>query len=137
MAPTVLAGRVQGTVVQMDEKTFLISPKGAAPLSVSRDSVTRVELHTGRRRNTLAGMGIGAGLGALVMGISPPVNEGHAKGFSGETALIGALVGGIEGAVVGAIVKTDRWTTVPVSQVQITLAPTRGHGASLSMSIRF
>ena len=136
-APTVVGDRIQGIVLQTDERYLVVRGSDAAPLRVPRDAITRLEIITGRHGNAMKGMWIGAGLGALAWGINPCVNEGCTEGFSVEFAVYGALLGGMTGAGIGALIKSDRWSEVPLDRVWVGVAPVRGHGAALSVSVGF
>jgi hypothetical protein len=82
---------------------------------------------------------IGAGIGAVVV---PPslydscLSDCGSK-WSAEYILAGIGVGAAWGAGIGALVKKDRWSSVPVTQVQLGLWPTRGGGIGASVSLAF
>ncbi len=137
LAPTVASERIQGTVVGMDSTALTIARESGARLAVPRDAVTRLEVFDGRRRQTLAGVLLGAALGAVVVGSNPCVNEGCAHGFSGEFAAIGAVGGSLWGGIVGALVKRDHWSAVALDDVRVTLGPTEGRGVRVSVSVGF
>lgn len=136
-APSLASGRISGIVREADAESLVVDVRGAAPVSVPLGSITRLEVSTGRHRQTLLGLAVGAGIGALVVGNHPCVNEGCSRGFSGEFALIGGLAGAVPGAVIGALVKKDRWTAVALDHVQVTCVPALGRGRGLMVSIGF
>ena len=136
-APTVATGRIQGVVLEADQEFLIVGGRRPDPLRVSRRAVTRVEVVTGRRGHAWMGMWIGAGIGALLAGSNPCVNEGCAEGFSPEFAVYGALLGGMSGAGIGALIKSDRWTEIPVDRLHVGLGPVRGRGVGLRVSVGF
>jgi hypothetical protein len=137
LAPTVAEGRVEGVVLQADQEFLTVSGKRPDPLRVSRQAITHLEINTGRRGHALKGMWIGGLTGAVWAGSHPCVNEGCAEGFSVEFAVYGGLLGGLSGAGIGALIKTDRWTEVPPDRVHVGLAPVRGRGVALCVSVAY
>ena len=55
----------------------------------------------------------------------------------GEAALLRPRRRGSLGVGIGALIKTDRWSSVPLERVQFGLAPTRGKGLGLALSMTF
>jgi hypothetical protein len=43
----------------------------------------------------------------------------------------------LEGGGIGALIKSDRWSSVGVEKVHVSVAPTPGHGLGLALSMRF
>ena len=112
-----------GDLVGVDERfVHLLRVPGQPPVRVRRESVARVEVSVGRKRSvgrrTLAGLGIGFGVGGAWMagavarssgGFSHPENQSY--------LLLGAAFGGAVGATVGAVaglVGEERWREVPL-----------------------
>jgi hypothetical protein len=138
LAPAVVTGRIEGMVIQLDGKSLLVGGEDRTPVSVSREAITQLEVSTGRHRQTLKGMCIGAGIGALLgfaTGCVPMV--GCDERNRGGAALIYALPGALYGAGIGALIKRDRWSAVPLDRLRVTLVPTRGRGLGLSLSMSF
>jgi hypothetical protein len=135
LAPTVARGRIQGKVIQTDKVSLVIGGEGRTRVSLPRDSITQLDVLIGRHRQTLPGLWIGAGIGAVLWGTHPCVNEGCASGFSGEFALYGAVSGGFWGAVVGSLVKRDHWRAVPLNRLNMMLMPMDRGGVGVSVSI--
>ena len=126
-------------------------PGHPAPVAVARAAMARLEVSQDRSRRTIAGLTIGAGLGAMggfVIAVvaasesrpcgSPAlgsvcITDWYGRAFRG--GLIGAAVGGALGAALGFAVRTERWATVPLNRGHyIALAP---HGAGLALSVQF
>lgn len=147
LAPTAIQGRVQGTLMAMDEKSLVLSAEDQRPLSVPRPAITQLEVSRGKRRRALKGMILGAGIGGALGGaadllIGEPGNLCFAGcSSSGDSragvAGLSVLAGAFYGAGIGALVKSDRRSAVPLEQVRVSLAPTRGRGVRLSLSLAF
>ena len=67
LAPAAVNGRIEGMILEMDEKSLLLMSEEQR-LRVPRESITQLEVSTGKRRRALKGLIVGAGLGALVYG---------------------------------------------------------------------
>ena len=102
----------------------------------------------GRRRNTRKGLIVGAAFGAAVVAaialipkdsFCPPGEPSTESCLSDRTAFLALSIPSyaLAGAGIGALIKSDRWSPVPLENVRISLAPTRGHGLGLSLSLRF
>ena len=109
-------------------------------------SVTRFEVHSGRKsrvgRGALIGAAIGVGSGAVLgaivesescglFGGEPCPVEGAAKG-----AIILGGLGALVGTVVGALTKTDRWEAVPLGRIRVTFTPVRNGRLAILASVR-
>ena len=140
-APTVVPGRIEGTVIQLDGKSLLVGANGRTSVSVPRQAITQLEVSTGRHGHALLGMGIGAAIGAGAgaalgsTGCVPAVGCGQS--YSGGAAAVGAVAGAAWGAGIGALIKTDRWSGVPLERAQISLGPIRGGGFRVSLAMGF
>ena len=55
-----------------------------------------------------------------------------AKGF-----LLGAGLGALPGAGIGALIKTRDWVEAPLARVQVSVAPVRGNGVPIGLTLRF
>jgi hypothetical protein len=138
-APSVAKGRVEGTVVEIDEKSLLIGvSEDRAPLRVPRQAITQLDVNAGKHRRVLKGMIIGAGLGAASFAVLLASTDlGPSTSDYAEAAGLGALGGGILGAGIGALIQTDRWSPVPAERVRLSLGPARGRGMAVSLSVGF
>lgn len=134
-APSVIRGTILGTVMSVDRESLLVSTDDQRPFRVSRQAISRLEVSTGKSRQALKGMLVGAGIGAVVLGALGGV--GTAGSSHGEAAVLGVGVGAAYGVGFGALLKRDRWSSVPLESVRIGLAPTRGKGLGLALSMSF
>jgi hypothetical protein len=87
--------KVEGELVALDNEAITVRWK-AAPHVVRKADVRRVRIANIRRRNTLAGMGVGATAGAVWGGAS-------CSGYRGACAAGGAIIGLGVGAIVGGV----------------------------------
>ncbi len=143
--------RVVGYLTAIEGDQLTLDTSLVFPLA----SVTRLEVHRGQKTSasTVAlYTAIGAGSGAVVtaglvltgcllarlveLGCGGPdeeLVEGVTPlGFIG----IGAGVGALVGALIGATRKTDRWETVPLDRIRVSLTP-RGGGLEVSAEFVF
>jgi hypothetical protein len=139
VAPSLLKGRIEGLVMEMDEKSLLVSSDDRLPVKVFREAITCLEVSTGRHRKTLKGMVIGGSIGAL-LGISfKSDNCDNAVSICSESLggamAFGAVGGAGWGAIIGSLIKHDTWNEVPIDRVRVSLIPTRGRGVALSLSV--
>jgi len=142
LAPTVVQGRIEGMVLEVDEQSVVVSNDDRAPLKVARRAITQLEVSRGRHRQALKGMLIGAAIGAAVLAVSPGCYAGCSFNSSSgsdraQGSALGLLGGALWGVGIGALVKADRWSVVPLEQVRVSVGPTRGRGIALSLSVRF
>jgi len=112
---------------------------------ISRSSITRIEVSTGRKSKLWTGMAIGSVVGAVGLFAAVVI----APGENGETcnvdgvdvcpiaALFGAGAGALLGAGIGALIRHDVWSTIPPTAMRI--APIlRSDGAvGVALGFRF
>ena len=141
-APDLDIYKYDGTVAALRGDTLTVGP-----VQVPLASVTRLDVHQGRKGN----VGKGAMIGTLVgvpTGLALGVFYQQACSNSsdiGETCValvpIGAvaigLAGALVGGTVGALIKTDRWEEVPLERFRVTLAPQRNGRFALGLSVAF
>ena len=135
LAPDVVAERIQGTVVETNQESLVVSTEGQPRLAVPWRAITRLEVSTRQHSHTRKGLLIGAAAGAVLSVVLPKcVNEGCTSdaSFDPTFAVLYGLGGGMWGALIGAMVKTDEWNSVPV---RVAVAPTPGRGVRVVMSI--
>lgn len=113
---------LQGLLAGADTGTIALVPEEAPPLGANRlrlpsDTVTRLEVLTGKKRQWLLGLLIGAGVG-VAMGFDESVDPVECQvdeytfcNRGTAVAAMGATMAGF-GALVGSLIKTDVWTPV-------------------------
>src|SRR6185436_12700435 len=112
-------------------------------ITVPRDAVTDLEVSFGKRRRALKGMLIGAGIGAFLFPYGDCYDQSTGTTMSGchpwtaQNVLKGAGLGALWGAGIGALVKSDRWSSVPLGRVRVSVLPARGGGIGASVSVGF
>lgn len=131
-----------GNVVWQDGTSLTLKAKGfEQPVSVTRNTITRIDVSRGRRsrgKSVLYGVAIGVG-SALVLGVA--AGDDPPNSFLAFTAMQKALVFNIltvpVGALVGAIVGPgpERWTTTTASSkgTHLSVPPS----PSLRLTLRF
>ena len=131
-------GRYDGTVHAIPGDFLTVDT-----LTVPRASITRLEVHRGRKGHALLGAGIGAvALGAVgvAAGIEFCESFGSCSTRDEAAALgggAGVLVGGLMGLGIGALIKSDRWEEVPLDQLRVNFAPQRGGRFAFGLSVAF
>lgn len=147
---------MKGHLAGADSASIALIPEGAPPLAGSelrlpRETISRLEIATGKKRHWLAGLAIGAAAG-LAMGFAMDVDSARCEFDDnyfcsrGEAlAWMGGTLAAV-GAGVGALVKSDVWIPVAldalgppparVGRVEPALRATPA-GLSLGVSVRF
>jgi hypothetical protein len=137
--PEVQARRVTGTLVEASERVIVLAFASGERRAIPVEAVTRLERSRGRRGHPVAGAVVGGLLGggfvALMSGLACDVED--CEGSPAGAVLLGVGLGALPGAGVGALIKTERWDAVPADRVRLTLAPVRGSGAALRLSLQF
>jgi hypothetical protein len=130
-APTLASNRIEGTVVELDEKVLVVRRHHLDLLPVPREGIARLDVCTGQRRFKLRGALVGAGIGLVAMGLLC----GGDSGGCGQAFPV-VTFSALAGTGIGALVKGDRWQTVPRARVRVALAPAP-QGAGLAVSVGF
>ncbi len=141
-APELDLDKYDGTVVAVRGDTLTVGT-----VQVPLASVTRLDVHQGRKGNGGKGAIIGTLVG-LPTGLALGVFYQQACSNSsdiGQTCLglvpIGAVAVGLAGALVGgtvgALMKTDRWSEVPLERLRVSLAPQGDGRFAFGLSVRF
>ena len=125
----------------MDNDTLVVDRWRVALLSV-----TRLDVHRGRKSRVGRGVLIGSAIGAAG-GIATAAAACQTGGISacrftpagvyGGAAAVGAAGGALIGVIIGALTKTDRWEEVPLDQIRVSFVPQRDGRFGLGFSVRF
>jgi hypothetical protein len=137
LAPTVIDRRVEGMVLEVDARSVVIATSHGAPVKVPRAAITRLELVTGRRRQTVKGMIIGAGIGLALGALTGSTYNART---ADEWALVlgyGGAGGALWGAGIGALFQGDEWSVIPLQGTLVGVASRETRGARVSFSVRF
>jgi hypothetical protein len=113
---------MNGVLASADSGTIAFVPEGAPPLGpnqlrIPRETVTRLEIVTGKKRQWLPGLVLGAALG-VAMGFAIDVDPERCEfddNYSCSRGEAVALMGGTMaalGAGVGSLVRKDVWMPV-------------------------
>jgi hypothetical protein len=147
---------IKGVLAGADSGTIALVPDGAPPLGpnqlrLPREAVTRFEIATGKKRQWLPGLVVGAVLG-VAMGFAVDVDPVRCEFDANYACSRGeavAITGGffaVTGAGIGALVKRDVWTPVGLDALGPPLARVGRAGlglralpggVSLDLSVRF
>jgi hypothetical protein len=127
-----------GTLLASSDRTLTVVVGANQNLSCPRDSVTKVEVMTGRKNHWLMGAIVGAAMGALIGAAETPVcGGGDGDCYTrGENIGYGSLGFGMFGALIGALCKTDQWVEVPANRVAHADAIMRNPGIAVSFAWR-
>jgi hypothetical protein len=91
-------------------------------LRVPWGSVERLDIHAGYRNQVWLGAGLGLVAGAGVgLGLALAASSGEDNEEIILFPAAGAIVGTVVGTVVGLLSRTDRWASVPLEGVQVSL----------------
>jgi hypothetical protein len=134
---------IVGTVITVTGDRLAIRPQddSGGPIDIARNTVTRLELSRGRHSKALTGLGVGFLAGAGVGAIFGSVVLGGRDIAPSDAKLIGAgLVGGagaLIGLVVGASSQSERWQSVPVTVGVLGGAAGSRYSTRISVNLRF
>jgi len=147
---------IKGVLTGADSGAIALVPDGAPPLGpnqlrLPREAVTRFEMATGKKRQWLPGLVVGAVLGVALgfaVDVDPVLCEFDINYYCSRGEAVAAIGGtsAAMGAGVGALVKRDVWTPVGldalgppparVGRAGLGLRALPG-GVSLDLSVRF
>ncbi len=136
LATTIAKRRIEGTIIEMDERSLLVGIEADSTLRVPRQAITNLDVSLGKQRKADMGFIIGGGIGVIMVAI---IFSSYLRGSEAwfDFAAIGFVEVGLLGAGIGALIKIDRWSAVPIELVHVGLAPTQGRGMRLSLSLGF
>jgi hypothetical protein len=114
--------QLAGTLLAIDDTGLTVEGRGSVRTSVPVADVKRLEVFRGSRAITYPAAAVGALVSALVFAKLGESSYSSAGAPAGIVA-IGGLLGAGVGAAIGHQVKTDRWQSVPLAKVQVSVAP--------------
>lgn len=134
-----------GVIEAIDADTLRLQHTGKAgdtlATAIPMASIAGLQVSRGRHSRWLMGLGIGFGAGAVTGAILGASSEDDLLFTSGDKAVMGGValgvIGGAVGVVAGALTKTERWETVPIDRVTVSLVPTAGGRLRLGVRIAF
>ncbi len=135
-------GWIKGVLASADARTIAFVPDEAPPLGDNRfrlpsESVTRLEVLTGKKSRWLPGLLIGAAAGVAmgfdmdVDSVRCTVDDNYFCSRASAVAAMGATSAAI-GLLVGKLIKTDVWTPAALDA----LGPPRDGGARAGIGLR-
>jgi hypothetical protein len=137
-APDVDPKPLTGRISSVSDIALTLAIEGRTDgVSVSRDSIRRLEISRGRnrRKGLLIGGFAAAAVGALIGGVGC---HDSADFSSGQCAAILGGFGFAAGAGVGAIVGAgEHWNDVPTRGLHLAVAPIAGGRPGLSVRLAF
>lgn len=136
--------RIVGYWISLDDNQLTLNTDRDSNLVLPLASLAKIEVSRGQKSRA----GKGALIGAAV-GVTAGVITGLALGGgcidsscisdAGAAAIVAVVFGAggtLLGAVTGAFIKTDRWETVPLDRISVSLTP-RGGGLEVSAKFVF
>ena len=126
-------GRIEGLLVSRDADQLTVAGSDGTPRSIPRWSIRDVRVASGRRSNTLLGLGIGAAVGAAgglalvatTEACKPAPGftrcELDPQAFAGAGAVILVIGGAALGAGIGALTHRTRWDRVEITGAGVTI----------------
>jgi hypothetical protein len=137
--PSVTNGRLEGTVVSLDESAFTLRLKDQKDVTVfQRAAVEKLEIRT-REGHRAKGALIGFAIGTVALGtVLLASSDDDFRCPDIDCMLTGALVGGVPFAVIGALASQGaNWESVPTHGVSFWVAPRLDRGVEARLSVRF
>jgi len=147
-APDVGINKQAGRLTAVGADTLIMDT-----LRVAVASVTKFEVHRGRKSNARKGALIGGsvlgagGLGLSILWIAGGCEDwsssydgcevGEAAAVTAATTAITFGVGAGLGALIGAFIKSDKWEEVPLDRLRVSIVPTRDGRFALGVSVAF
>lgn len=108
--------RMVGPLRTFDGEALTLSPEGGAgPVSLSRGTITRIEVSRGSRGRAGRGALIGAVLGLAAIAIAESTRGEDYEAPDNYGLIVAGSIGGgaLVGAGIGAMVRSERWEPQP------------------------
>ncbi len=133
-APDIDLNRYDGTIRVIGRNALTVDT-----LPIALESVTRLDIHRGRKSKSGTGALIGAGIGLVFFAYRVSVCSSFICDGGAIMAAFPIVVGGGAGigALVGWLIKSDRWEEVPLDQLRLSFVPQRDGRFALGLSLRF
>ncbi len=134
--------RVVGYLTASERDQLTLDSRLVLPLA----SVTRLEVSRGQKSMAGRGALIGAGAGAVAgvvtgLAVCAASSCGFEADLTGVVALVlgagGALVGAGIGALIGSGTKVDRWETVQLDRIRVSLTTIASGGLGATVRVRW
>lgn len=127
-----------GSVIAFDEEALTLAIQGSRePTMILREEIRTIAVSQGREsraKGALLGLLAGAAVGAVVGAASG--DDSNWCCSSGEMAKGLGLVGAAAGALIGVtITPGERWETLPADRLRVSLAPVKGRGIGVRVTI--
>ena len=137
-APSVSKGRIEGTLLSASEHQIVLALPDSEPRTIPRGKVARLEWSRGYHRHPIPGAVVGGLLGGAFFGAaSLALCDAASCSVSMAAVGVGFALGALPGAGVGALIKTRAWAEVKPSRVKVVVAPVRGRGVAVQLTLRF
>ena len=137
-----------GTVTSMGPAELMLTESGGDARSIAYSDIDGIERSLGMQYKTWKGLGIGAGVGFALGGLTGVWLSNAVCGScdpnTGEVFVklgaVGALVGGLVGSVIGSARSRDRWESAPLgldasARILVRPAPASHGGWSIGVSL--
>jgi hypothetical protein len=143
-APSIVGERLVGTLAELRPEALLLEPEDSVEaVLLPLAAVNKLELSRGKGskigRGALAGGLFGAGVG-LVVGIAALGEDGGGFHIGVGEVIRGTLVLGGLGAGMGMLLEVaapgERWETVPLDRIPVSLEPHTRPALSVSVSLQ-
>jgi hypothetical protein len=137
LAPDAFPGKLVGTIKSVNDQSVTLDvPDRAAPVSVLREKIVRMDVSAGLRSRGVDAL-IGCGIGAVV-GLAIGSTQHGAYTSKGTVDAVGVVVGSGIGALIGvATPQPERWIPTAAFRSRVTLAPRIDHGVGLTVAVGF